>query len=174
MTLAIWMGVNYLLAEESRRRHPATSATERAGVTIIEMLTIVTVIGILASILAPGFHTIRTHAAVNEATSLVAADLNQALSLAARRQRPMVLASAGTASYTVRDRATSPDDSIRLSRNLGSAADLHVSTVNFSPSSVVVFPNGTTSQALTVTVGTVGYTRTVTMSPAGLIRVLQP
>jgi type II secretory pathway pseudopilin PulG len=146
----------------------------RRGVTMIEMVILIVVLGILTSILGPKIFVIRAHQAVNEAATVVSTDLQQASSLAAREQHPMVLSIDGSTRYTVRDRATAPADTIRLLRNFGVASDLHVETVSFSPTSVVVFPNGTVSQALTVTVNNGSYSRTITMSVAGLVRVVQP
>ncbi len=148
------------------------AADAPSGVTLIEVVTIVVVVGLLAGVLGPKFLTITEHQRVNEAVAVVAADLNQTVSLAARRQRPVVIAATETPGYTVRDRATPPADTIRILRNFGAPADLQVQSVNFSISPVVVFPNGTTSQALTITVSGHGFHRSVTLSPAGVVRVV--
>jgi type II secretory pathway pseudopilin PulG len=140
----------------------------------VELLIALVLFGILLAIAVPRFYHLTGRSKVDQALTVVAGDLQQALSLAARRGRPLTLAQEDPSQYSVRDRAAPPDDSLRLRRNLHLAPDLGVATTTLSPASVTVFPNGTVSQALTVTLTNDGYTRQVTLSQTGMVRVVEP
>jgi hypothetical protein len=135
------------------------------------MLITVTVLGLLAVAVLPKVSRVTTHAKLNEATRVVASDLEQAVGIAARLRKPAVLTFVSGGLYTVRDRATSPADTVRLRRDLALVSDQGVATLAFSPTTVTIYPNGLVSAALTVTLTAAdGYARTVTLSPAGLVR----
>lgn len=158
-----------------RRTRPWTpSPNRRAGLTLIELMVALVVLGILLSMTVPRVSRITMRSRVDEAAGIVAGDLSQTISLAARRGRPVTISLEGSNRYVVKDRATSPADTVRLRRNLALGSDAGVSVVSFSPASVTVFPNGTVSAAFTVTLTTNGYTRTVTMSQAGQVRNSSP
>lgn len=149
-------------------RVPGGSA--RLGFTLIEMLVVIVMIVILASIMLPQISGTVTRAKVRETANIVAGDLEQAVSLAARLRKPVVLTWSGN-QYLVRDRATAPADTVRLRRSLSLRSDLGVSQVQFTPASATIYPNGLVSTALEVVVTSGGYTRSITLSPAGLVRV---
>ncbi len=146
-------------------------AGRRAGFTLTELMMVVVVLGILAAMATPRFYRTVNRSKVNEAAGVVAADLEQAVTLAARRRKPMQLTLSSSTSYTIRDRATAPADTARLTRVLTRAGDQGVESITFSRSPVQIFPNGTTDGGLTVTLSGAGLTRTVTLSAAGQVRV---
>lgn len=146
----------------------------RRGVTLLELMVTVVILAILVAMALPRVGRTLTKNKVNQAQTIVAADLEQALSLAARGRRPIQVAYEADGRYTIRDRASSGQDTLRLRRNLALSSEGGARTVTFSPTSVVVFPTGTVSAALTITLTSDGYSRTVTLSPAGLVRVTPP
>jgi hypothetical protein len=102
----------------------------------------------------------------------VAADLEQAFTLAARYRKPMRLSCAcggPTYTYTVADLT---GGTVRLTRTMGLNTDLGGVTLNFAPSPVDIYPSGVSTAALTVTLTSGISTRTVTLSTAGLARIL--
>jgi prepilin-type N-terminal cleavage/methylation domain-containing protein len=143
----------------------------RRGLTLVELLLVVVVLGILTVMIAPVISRVTTRARVNEATGVVAADLEQTVGLAGRLRKPMTLSLEGTGRYVVKDRATSPADTVRLRRNLAYSADQGVNSLTLEPSTITIFPNGLVSAALTVTIASNGYSRQITLSPAGQVRV---
>ena len=153
-------------------RRPAGHAGGRAGFTVMELLIVVSCIGILMAIVAPKFYQITGRYRLDEATMMTASDLRQAVSLAAREQKPVTILLETSSRYVVKDRATSPADTVRLRRNMQFSRDAGARSVSFSPSSVTVFPNGVLDAALTVTLASDGYSRQVTMSAAGQVRVV--
>ena len=108
---------------------------------------------------------------INQAANVVAADLETAVSYAARQRKPIRIVHApGAQSFTITDRATG---NVIRRRELGQDTEWKVAAVSFSAPSVDVFPAGITSGALTVQVGDGSYARQVRLSRAGLVQVVQ-
>jgi type II secretion system protein H len=145
--------------------------SQTAGVTLIELIVVIVFVGILAAMTAPKVGVLVARSKVNQAAGVVAADLEQAVTLAGRRRRPMVLSIESAGIYVVRDRATSGQDTVRLRRNLVVGSDAGVTTLAFAPATATIFPNGQVSAPMTVTVTGRGHTRTVTLSAAGQVRI---
>lgn len=151
-------------------RRGAETEDRRAGFSLLEMLMVVSVLAILATIATPAIATTIRHQRVNKAAALVAADLQNVFAMAGRQRAPVHVASDATAkSYTFSDRKTG---TVFQTRTLGTGTEYNLGTLVFSPTVVDMFPNGIGSAPLTVTVGTGDYSRTVTASTAGFVRVV--
>jgi type II secretory pathway pseudopilin PulG len=136
-----------------------------------EVLIVIVILGIVAAMAVPAISKIVRHQRVNKAAAIVAADLQNIFAMAGRQRAPVHLASNATAkTYTFSDRKTG---TVFQTRSLGSTSEYQIGTLVFSPTSVDMFPNGISSAPLSVTVGTGDYTRTVTASTAGFVRVAQ-
>jgi Tfp pilus assembly protein FimT len=144
----------------------------RRGFTVAELLLLVVVVGLLAVVAGPRTVAVLQRAGLQQAASVVANDLEQAVSLAARQRRPVRIACdcvAGT--YTLVDRTTG---AVLFRRDIvGTSAGYGVGALAFSPAQVEVFPSGVTTGALTVTLSSSGGSRRVIMSAGGLVRVLR-
>jgi prepilin-type N-terminal cleavage/methylation domain-containing protein len=109
------------------------------------------------------------HERINRSANVVAADLELALSLAGRQRRPLRVTFDSTAiQYTITNRL---DGTVYQRRSLGLQSEFTLSRARFQPATLDVFPSGMTSGPLTVTLGSGAYTRQVTMTRAGLIRI---
>jgi Tfp pilus assembly protein FimT len=149
-----------ILAPETRRR----------GFTMVELALTFTIIAIMAGMMVPKIGRIMQSTRVNRTSSIIAADLEQAFTLAARYRRPMRLScdcAAGT--YTVADLA---GGTVRLSRTLGQDQDLGAVMLTFSANPVDIFPSGVSSAALTARITSGISTRGVTASTAGHVRII--
>jgi len=166
-------GTRLAARSDVMQRQPMAPADRRtaSGFTLIELIIGIMCAGILVAIATSKFMSITSRYRTNEAAMIVAADLRQAVSLAARRQMPVTISLETPNTYVFRDRAISPADTVRLRRNLQFSRDLGVRGVSFSPGSVTVYPIGIVDQALTVTLGDDRYARQVTLSAAGQVRV---
>jgi type II secretion system protein H len=142
-----------------------------AGITLVELLMVVVILGILTAFATPKIYQKVNRTKVDQAAGVIAQDLEQAVSLAARRRKPVQLSRVNSTSYSVRDRASSPNDSLRLYRSVARTGDQGVSSIEFSRNPVQIFPDGTTDGALTVTLNGAGLSRTVTLSAAGQVRI---
>jgi prepilin-type N-terminal cleavage/methylation domain-containing protein len=142
----------------------------RRGFSMIELLIVIIIFSMLTVAAFPTISRVTSHSRVNQAASVVAQDLGQAISDAVRQRKPVRLArGANMKSITISDRATG---TVLSTRALGSGDAFGLDSVSLSVAPVDIFPNGFTSSALTVTLWSGGYSRQVTMSRAGWVRVL--
>jgi type II secretion system protein H len=142
----------------------------RTGFTLLEITLVVVVLGVVASIAMPRLSLATIAHRVNQAANVVVADLELANALAAQRRIPLELRVDSTArglTLVMRDSAR-----VVRQRALGAESEWKIESVVATPARVVLFPGGTTSSAFQVVLRSGGHNRTVTMSRAGLVRVL--
>jgi len=140
-----------------------------SGFTLLELLIVIVFFGVVTAMTLPTVSRVTTHSRVNQAAMVVGQDLSQALSAAARQRKPIRIArGADQKSITTSDRASG---TVLSTRVLGSGDAYQLDSVVFSTSPIDLFPSGFTSSALTVTLWAGGYSRQVTMSRAGWVRV---
>jgi prepilin-type N-terminal cleavage/methylation domain-containing protein len=147
----------------------STSHRSRFGFTLAETLITLGILAILVGALAPVVSRQVSHARVNNAAQVVAADLEQALSLAARQRRPVrVTVDPSQRSLLVADRANGQ----AIARQAyGSASEYKLEAFSSTPASIDILPHGVATSAATLTVGIGGYSRRVTLTRAGQVRV---
>ena len=156
------------LAFRSGREVRAIRRATTAGVTLVEMMLVLSVCGLLTTAAAPTISRITTHSRVREAAKVVAQDLSLAVTNAARERMPMRIArGSDMKSITVTDRTSG---SVLSTRHLGPGTAYQVDSVAFSVTPVDIFPSGFTSSALVVTVWAGGYSRQATLSRVGWAR----
>jgi prepilin-type N-terminal cleavage/methylation domain-containing protein len=145
------------------RRFPS-----RPGYTLVELAVAMVLLVAIAMITTTSLATQLRRARVNQAATVVGGDLQLALSTAARQRRPVRIAySAPATKFTTTDRATG---TVLRSRTLKSGAEWNLETISFSPTTIDVYPGGSTSAPLPVVLSSGGYSRTITMTRAGLVR----
>ena len=110
---------------------------------------------------------------VNRVSAIVAADLEQAFTLAGRFRRPMrISCTCGTGTYTVADLT---GGTVRLQRTLVGDSDLGNLTLAFEipvAGIVDVFPSGVSTTMLRVRITSGASTRAITLSTAGHVRII--
>lgn len=151
--------------------YASPSHRSRGGVTLVEALIAIVILGILVGALAPVVSRQISHSRVNNAAQLLAADLESALSLAGRQRAPVrMTVDPAQRTVVITDRATG---SVITRRSYGPASEFKVEALTASPASIDLLPQGRATSAATVTVGIGTYSRRVTLTRAGLVR-LQP
>ncbi len=160
-----------MTAERDTRRPRRTHWLHgERGFTALDLAYSLVITIILLSSAIPLLQEPIRHARVNRAARVVASDLRSAFSLAARQRRPvrMTFDPSGL-TYSFSDRR---DATVLQSRTFDEDADIPLSSIAVSATSIDVMPNGVASAPISVTVGARDYTREVTMMRGGLVRVL--
>ena len=129
------------------------------------LLIIATILGALT----PSVIRQITHARVNRAARVIAADFYLAQSTASRNRQPVLLTVDSSArTVTLADFNTS---TTILVRSFGTTSEFKLGALYSSPVSVIVFPSGMANAAAVVVVGDPSYSRTINASRAGQIRI---
>lgn len=143
----------------------------RHGFSMMEMLVVIVVLGILSAMVGPAMSRVVRHNRVNRSATLIAADLQNAFAVAARQREPVrIQADATTRSYVFMDRKTGAV--LRIRTFYGDTSEYRLTRLTFTPNTIDVFPSGVSSAPLVVDLANGDYTRQVTASTAGFIRML--
>ena len=145
----------------------------RAGVTLLELMVVVMIMGVVGTMSAGRVHALIIHQRITRAASAVQNNLESAFATAGRNRRPVrIVWHAASAQLQVTDRAgTKTYSHTNLGRDpygLGSSA------VSVSSSPIEVYPSGLASDALVVTITLENLTRQVRMTRAGMIEIKIP
>jgi type II secretion system protein H len=149
------------------------NATTRGlkGFSLFELLIVVVILGIAATMVGPAMSRIVRHQRVNRAAKIIVSDMENAFAVAARQRMPVrVQADASTRSYQFVDRATGTV--LRIRAFYGDTSEYRLSSLAFTPTTFDVFPNGISSSAVTIDLANGDYSKRITASTAGFVRLL--
>ena len=153
----------------SARKYATTRGLK--GFTLFELLIIVVILGIAATMMGPAMSRIVRHQRVNRASMIIVSDLQNAFAVAARQRQPVrVQADAASRSYQFVDRTTGTV--LRIRAFYGDTSEYKLSTLLFTPATFDVFPNGVSSAPVTIDLANGDYTRRITASTAGFVRIV--
>ena len=139
---------------------------------MVEMGLTIVIVALLTAISMPRIGTLLSHSRVNQSTAVVASDLETAFAIAGRQRRPVRLnCVCDSVLYRVVDRA---GGTVRLNRKLLGDDESGVTALTFSTTPVDIFPSGVASSQLTVTISAGTYSRQITMTTGGQVRILPP
>jgi Tfp pilus assembly protein FimT len=153
---------------------PSSLPGNRSGFTMIELALTFTIIAIMAAMMIPRFGRVMHSSRVARSAATVAADMEQAFTLAARYRRPMrISCTCGSAIYTIADRT---GGTVRLTRRLRDTDLGNMTLVMEAPAGVGavvdVFPSGVSTQLLRFRITSGNSTRAITLSSAGHVRII--
>lgn len=135
-----------------------------------ELIAVVAIIGVLALIVGPATSRIIRHQRTNRAAMVITADLQNAFAVAARQRQPVrIQADAATRSYQFIDRKTGAV--LRIRTFYGDTSEYRLTKLQFDNPTIDVFPNGVSSLPLKIDLANGDYSKQITASTAGFIRV---
>ena len=138
---------------------------------MLEMLVVIIIMGILLKMAITKFSLVMRHERVNRAAQVIVADLQNGFAMAGRQRAPVRLTfTPDTKTYVFSDRASG---TVFQTRIMDKGSEYALTTMTANPTTVDVLPNGIGSTALSVTVAQGDYSRTVTASSAGFVRLVQ-
>lgn len=141
----------------------------RNGFSMLEMLTVMIIIALLIAIAVPKMARIIRHERVNRAAQVLVADLQNGFAMAGRQRAPVRLQFNGsTLTYTFTDRATGV---LYQTRVMNKASEFGLTSLSATPTTIDVLPNGIASAAFVVNLAQGDYSRQVTASTAGFVRM---
>jgi Tfp pilus assembly protein FimT len=140
---------------------------------MVELVFTFTIIAILTGMMIPKIGRTIQSTRVHRTSAIVAADLEQAFTLAGRFRKPMrISCTCNTGTYTIADLA---GGTVRLRRVLVGDTDLGNMTLAFEipvAGIVDVYPSGISTTPLRVRITSGPSTRAVTLSTAGHVRII--
>jgi type II secretion system protein H len=140
------------------------------GFSLFELLIVVVILGILATMVGPAMSRVVRHNRVNRAAMVIASDLQNAFAVAAREREPVrIQADASTRSYQFVDRKSGAV--LRIRTFYGDTSEYRLTSLVFTPTTFDVFPNGVSSAPVTINLANGDYARVITASTAGFVRV---
>jgi len=146
------------------------NSSARGGFSLLEILIVVAILGIMATMVGPALSRIVRHNRTNRAATVIASDLQNAFAVAARQREPVrIVADAPSRSYQFVDRKTGAV--LRIRTFYGDTSEYRLTKLVFSPTTIDVFPSGVSSAKVTITAGNGDYEKVITASTAGFIRV---
>lgn len=152
-------------------RLPKLKFSVRSGFTTIELIVIVTIIGVLAGIAGPALSRIVRHSRTNRAAIVITADLQNAFAAAARQRQPVsIVADSLTKSYQFIDRKTGTV--LKIRSFYGGTSEYRLTRLVFNHPTIDVFPSGVSSDPLIIDLANGDYARRITASTAGFIRLV--
>ena len=153
----------------SRSSQWRRAAVVRSGFSMLEMLVVIIIMAILVTISIQKMSVIIRHERVNRAAQVVTQDLQNGFALAGRQRAPVRLTFyPSTKSYVFTNRSTGVVLSFRY---LSTGTEYSVSSLASTASTVDVLPNGIGSTNFTVTLANGDYSRAVTATTAGFVRM---
>jgi type II secretory pathway pseudopilin PulG len=147
---------------------------DRAGFTMVELVLTFTVIAIMTAMMVPAMGRVMASTRVNRSAAVVASDMEQVFTLAARYRKPMrITCDCPNSIYTVADRT---GGTVRLTRRLRDSDLGNLTLTKETPvganAAVDVFPSGVSTELLRFRITSGNSTRAITLSTAGQVRII--
>lgn len=141
------------------------------GMTMVEVFVVMVIIGILVLSTVPRVGKAFRSSRVDRAAGLVALTLERSFTLASRQRRPVTVScDCVNQALEIRDAASG---TLYQRRAFGPDTEYQIDSLSLSEASVTVSPSGVANYPLIVTIASGQSNRQISMSSAGLVRVVR-
>lgn len=142
----------------------------RRGFTLIEVLTTITIVGLVLGIAMSRISAITSHERVGRVVNALQNNVQTAFSMAVRNGHPVRLTwNSAAVEFDITNRA---GDTTYRATPLGTDPfNFTASNVSVSTSPLEIYPNGLASDTLRVTITADGSTRSIRVTRAGLVTI---
>lgn len=146
----------------------------RKGFTLVELLIVLALIGIVASIAIRSVGDTIRRDRVQKAAAIVSTDLEQAFAIAARQRTPVrLLFDSARKTFALAARA---DTTFKYRTRQFATGDLALDYISVSNAALDVLPSGLSADTLNLRIGIYSrngsrYDRTIRMTRGGLVRI---
>ncbi|HEU4564845.1 MAG TPA: type II secretion system protein [Gemmatimonadaceae bacterium] len=150
---------------------PSSRGARRSGFTIIELLVVMIMVGVIATLSVGRISSFIVQSNVARAAQSIKNDLQSAFQLAARNRQPVRLTwNSSTMTFSITNRAQTQTFR-RVGLGTTSGYNLRAANVSVYPSSgyIEVFPNGLATDSFTVRISKGGFSKRIRMTRAGLV-----
>jgi len=147
--------------------------SRRRGFTVIEVLVVMTVIGIASLVALPAIGRSMAATRVQRASTVMANELKTAFAISAQQRRPVLVSlDAGTRTFRVQSR----DGSVTFMQTAYDVtSELPLSVLSAEPESLVIFPSGLAAGPIEVFMQTSpNNRRLIRATRAGQVRISVP
>ena len=145
---------------------------KRPGFSLIEMLLVMALLALVATITLPPMGRSLAAVRVQRAATLVAANIQLAHSTAARQRRPVRL-SIDSAQKVMRIRDVANPGTLYAEQRFDASAENVVQRLVVSDTSLLIYPSGMVAKPLNVRLIAANKTRLIRITRAGQIRIEQ-
>jgi type II secretory pathway pseudopilin PulG len=136
---------------------------------MLEMLIVMIVMSLLVKISVQKISRAIRHERVNRAAQVLVQDLQNGFAMAGRQRAPVRLTfTTGTMTYVFTDRASG---TVLQTRVMSTGSDYSLTSMTTTATTVDILPNGIGSTAFTVTLTNGDYSKPVSASTAGFVRM---
>ena len=155
------------------RSQPRTEKS-RDGFTLVELLIVLALIGIVASIAIRSVGDTMRRDRVVKLTAVLSTDLEQAFALAARQRTPMrILIDSAKRTFSI---ASQGDTTLKYRTRQFVTGDMAIDYISASRNTLDIMPSGLSADTLRLRIGIYSkngttYDRTIRMTRGGLVRI---
>jgi prepilin-type N-terminal cleavage/methylation domain-containing protein len=154
-----------LSAPQTRR------VTAHSAFSLVEVLVVVTILGIAAAISIPQIARITRQNKVQRAAHALSSEIQQAFAIAGRNRAPVKVSWNSTKMQLQITNFAGSTVYRRTGLGEGAGYGFTSSEVSVTPTTLVVFPTGLAADSLVIGLSKGGFSKTIRVSRAGMVRL---
>jgi|ERR1051325_4686184 prepilin-type N-terminal cleavage/methylation domain-containing protein len=150
---------------------PVSPFRKRPAFSLVEVLVVMTLIGIAAALSIPKVSKLSNQAKIQRAAQALRLEVQQAFAIAGRNRAPVRIKWSSANMQVQTTNLAGSTVYRRLGLGAGGGYNLLSSEVSVVPTTLTVFPNGLADDTLVFSLTRSGYSRRIWVSKSGMVRV---